>query len=212
MDGREVGVAKRECQPKRRARCPQELTAAPRELARRIAATKDRDDHVAQPVAQANKHAAQAQQSADAASKDASAAAAAAGKPPPTTATPTTTQKKATSGGASSAANALGSPGEGRLAVQCPPTCSSSVKAASKQTLSVTDLILQNPEGDSGTLTIAVNGKTALVSRLDNFRDLDYHFISPIVALPGQQIELVSSGCTDACTPGMYYSGYLSTG
>ena len=79
------------------------------------------NDAVAQPVAQANKNAAQAQQSADAASQKADqAAAAAAGKPPPTTATPTTTKKKATSGSASSAANALGSPVEGRLAVQCP--------------------------------------------------------------------------------------------
>ena len=168
-------------------------------------------DAVAQPVAQANQHAAQAQKSADAASKDASAAAAAAGKPPPTTATPTTTQKKATSGGASSAANALGSPVEGRLAVQCPPTCSSSVKAASKQTLSVTDLILQNPEGDSGTLTIAVNGKTALVSRLDNFRDLDYHFIAPLTLSPGDSMTITVQ-CQNkgkkACTDAVFYSGF----
>ena len=168
-------------------------------------------DAVAQPVAQANQNAAQAQKSADAASKDASAAAAAAGKPPPTTATPTTTKKKATSGSASSAANALGSPVEGRLAVQCPPTCSSSVKAASKQTLSVTDLILQNPEGDSGTLTIAVNGKTALVSRLDNFRDLDYHFIAPLTLSPGDSMT-ITVACQNkgkkACTDAVFYSGF----
>jgi hypothetical protein len=167
-------------------------------------------DAVAQPVAQANKHAAQAQQSADAASKDANAAAAAAGKPPPTTAAPTT-QKKPTSGGGSSAANALGSPIEGRLAVQCPPTCSAAAKAGPNQTLSVTDLILQNPEGDSGTLTIAVDGHTALVSRLDNFRDLDYHFIAPLTLSPGDSMT-ITVACQNkgkkACTDAVFYSGF----
>ena len=85
------------------------------------------------------------------------------------------------------------------------------MKAASKQTLSVTDLILQNPEGDSGTLTIAVNGKTALVSRLDNFRDLDYHFIAPLTLSPGDSMTITVQ-CQNkgkkACTDAVFYSGF----
>jgi hypothetical protein len=171
-------------------------------------------DAVAQPIAKANKKAAQAQQAAQVASKKAdNAAAAAEGQKPTTTTAPTTTKKKkpASSSGSSTAANALGSPLEGRLAVKCPPTCSAATKAAPKQTLSVTDLVLENPEGDSGTLTVSVNGNTALVSRMDNWRDLDYHFIAPLTLKPGQSmtitVECQNKG-KKACTAAVFFSGF----
>jgi hypothetical protein len=172
-------------------------------------------DAVAQPLAKANKKADQAQQSAaDAAKKAASAEAAATGKPPPTTATtPTTTKKKPTS--SSSGVNALGNPIDGRLAVQCPPTCSATAKAGPKQTISVTDLVLENPEGDSGTLTIALDGNTALVTRLDNWRDLDYHWIAPLTLKPGQSMTITVT-CQNkgkkACTDAVFYSGFGKQG
>jgi hypothetical protein len=174
-------------------------------------------DAVAQPIAKANKKADQAQQAAQVASKKAdNAAAAAKGQKPTTTATtPTTTKKKPTSSGSSTAANVLGSPLEGRLAVQCPPTCSAAAKAAPKQTLSVTDLVLENPEGDSGTLTISVNGNTALVSRMDNWRDLDYHWIAPLTLKPGQSMT-ITVACQNkgkkACTAAVFYSGFGKQG
>jgi hypothetical protein len=84
--------------------------------------------------------------------------------------------------------------------------------------LSLTDLIFENPDGNSGTLTLKrvdLGTKTSLgtllVLRMENFRDLDFHFVSPIVLPKGQGIALE---CTNqpqgqTCTASLYYSGYL---
>jgi hypothetical protein len=42
-----------------------------------------------------------------------------------------------------------------------------------------------------------------------NFRDLDYHFVSPIVFTSGQKLQVTADGCTAQCTPGLYFSGYM---
>jgi hypothetical protein len=170
---------------------------------------------VAQPIAKATKQAAQAQQAAkQAAAKADTAAAAAAGKKPTTTTTtppPKKKKKPATTTSASTTANVLGAPVEGRLAVQCPPTCSATIKAAPKQTISVTDLVLQNPEGDAGTLTVTVNSGVAFVFGLGNFRDLDEHFIAPITLRPGDNLA-ITVACKNpgkkACTAGTFYSAF----
>jgi hypothetical protein len=174
----------------------------------------DARNAVAQPVAKATKQAAQAQQTAkQAAAKADTAAAAAAGKKAPATTTATSPPKKkpASTSSASTTANVLGAPVEGRLAVQCPPTCSATLKAAPKQTLSVTDLVLQNPQGDAGTLTVTVNGGVTFVFGLGNFRDLDEHFIAPITLRPGDNLAITVE-CKNpgkkACTAGTFYSAF----
>ena len=177
-------------------------------------------DAVAQPIANANKKADNAQQAAQkAASKADTAAAAAAGKAPPKT-TPTTPTKKPTkkptpTTTAASGVDALGSPVFGRLAVACPPTCTQEVKAAPKQTLSITDLVFQNPEGDSGLLTVTAKGTTALVFRLDNYRDYDQHFVSALTLLPGESLSITVE-CQNkgkkACTAGMFWAGFGKRG
>jgi hypothetical protein len=170
-------------------------------------------DAVAQPIAQADKKAAAAQQTAQkAASKADTAAAAAAGKAPPKT-TPTITKptKKPVTATATSAANALGSPVLGRIATSCPPTCGGEVKAGAKQVLSLTDLVLQNPEGDSGTITLSFRGTTDLVFRLDNFRDYDYHFIAAPTLQPNEAMT-VTVVCQNkgkkACTAAVFWTGF----
>ena len=45
-----------------------------------------------------------------------------------------------------------------------------------------------------------------------NFRDLDYHWITPTVFGPSSQMQLVVSGCSGTCTPGIYYAGRLVSG
>jgi hypothetical protein len=97
--------------------------------------------------------------------------------------------------------------------------------------LSITDIFLQNPEGDSGTLRIQRDDKRLIVVRLDNFRDLDYHFASPLVFTAGQKFTLDvvcqnPPGASDGtlrpgaagsaetappptCTPAAYYIGFL---
>jgi hypothetical protein len=172
-------------------------------------------DAVAQPLANANKKAANAQQAAQAAAGKAdTAAAAAAGKPPPkTTTTPTAKPPKKTT--TASTANALGSPLFGRLETQCPPTCTATLKAAPKQTLSIADLILQNPEGDSGTLAIAIQGRPELLFRLDNFRDYDEHFIASPTLGPGDSMTMTvvcQNKGKKACTAAVFWSGFSKRG
>ena len=77
------------------------------------------------------------------------------------------------------------------------------------QFLEVTDLLVENAAGDTGVLTLADNGKTLMQWAMVDFRDLDYHWITPTVFGPGTKVELVVSGCGTACSPGIYYAGHM---
>jgi hypothetical protein len=82
--------------------------------------------------------------------------------------------------------------------------------------LSVTDLVFENPNGLTGDLKLQrFNAKTnrdevLLQLKLDNFRDLDFHFITPLTFQKNDKIELT---CTPpegtACDASVYYSGYF---
>jgi hypothetical protein len=61
---------------------------------------------------------------------------------------------------------------------------------AQRHTLDMTDLVLENPHGDFGTLTLSSNGQTLLQLGLENFRDIDYHFVSPIVVPAGKDVTM----------------------
>ena len=93
--------------------------------------------------------------------------------------------------------------------------------------VAVSDLLLQNPFGDSGILRILrqdVQGNTAILLEvgLNNFRDLDYHFIQPLRFAAGEEIVLEVNclnpppppappppGGRDRCTPSASFSGQL---
>lgn len=84
-----------------------------------------------------------------------------------------------------------------------------------KKTVVVTDLILQNPRGDAGTLRILRDKdgtKSVLLEvGLNNFRDLDQHWLQPWVFGPGEKIVLAVS-CQNPenqgnCTPAVSFSG-----
>ena len=117
------------------------------------------------------------------------------------------------SGGADVSAGAAGAAGgasttiDGRLFLTGAGVSSYEVPAGS--TLQVTDIVLQNPGGDAGSLQIRRNGTALLVVELANFRDLDYHFVAPIVFTAGQKLELGADCTSGACTPGAYFAGYL---
>jgi hypothetical protein len=68
------------------------------------------------------------------------------------------------------------------------------------KTLRLTDLVLENPQGDSGTVTIAVGGKTLLAPALENFREQDFHWASAILATEGQKVTITVS-CHQPGTP-----------
>jgi type II secretory pathway pseudopilin PulG len=83
------------------------------------------------------------------------------------------------------------------------------------KTLVITDLVLQNPRGDAGTLRIlrdTGDDKTVLLEvGLNNFRDLDQHWLQPWRFRPGETVVLAVS-CQNppekgGCTPSASFSG-----
>jgi hypothetical protein len=93
---------------------------------------------------------------------------------------------------------------------------SSSLTVPADGGLSVTDLVFENPNGLTGDLKLSrFNAKTnqdqvLLQLKLDNFRDLDFHFITPLTFQKNDKIEL---SCTPpegtTCDASVYYSGYF---
>jgi hypothetical protein len=74
-----------------------------------------------------------------------------------------------------------------------------------KNTFSMTDFVFENPQGDFGTVTLALrnpNGTTTTLfnTALENFRNLDYHFVTPIVAGEKTQI-LMTVRCNKVGAP-----------
>jgi hypothetical protein len=77
-------------------------------------------------------------------------------------------------------------------------------------TLFITDVVFSNPNGREGAIVLLRDGQPLLRLRLENFRDIDFHFVTPIVVAAGQSLDL-SLACTGSgtCDPAVYYSGYL---
>ena len=90
------------------------------------------------------------------------------------------------------------------------------------ETWAITDLILQNPQGDRGMLQIRRRNNLGQVIalleiRLDNFRDLDFHFVTPWQFAAGEQVELlvtcdnqVEGASGQPCSPAVSFSGLRS--
>jgi hypothetical protein len=85
----------------------------------------------------------------------------------------------------------------------------------------VTDLILENPQGDAGLLEILIDDELVYRLSMANFRDLDHRFITPIEVAAGQEIilratcetpgqQLVGTS-TVACRPGVVLNGKTIT-
>lgn len=55
----------------------------------------------------------------------------------------------------------------------------------------LTDIVVQNPQGDAGTLVVSAGRETRVLSLgLENFRDSDYHFVTPIVVPAGGKVTM----------------------
>jgi len=98
----------------------------------------------------------------------------------------------------------LGSPVDGRLSATV-------TSKAVTGTLFMTDVVFSNPNGREGALVLLRGTDELLSLRLENFRDLDFHWVTPIVLTDGQSLNL-SLACTGAnatpCDPTVFYSGY----
>lgn len=90
-----------------------------------------------------------------------------------------------------------------------------------KQSLDLTDLVLQNPQGDFGTVTLSLGTQTLFDMALENFRDIDYHFVSPINAKAGDKLTMKvrcngvgkPPGATPApttCDTALYFGGTIT--
>lgn len=75
--------------------------------------------------------------------------------------------------------------------------------------LDITDVQLQNPNGDQGTLEIQRNGKAIARYGLQNFRDYDYHQVVPYHFNKGDVLA-VAVECknpVDNCKPAVTFAG-----
>lgn len=91
-----------------------------------------------------------------------------------------------------------------------------SVVLDDERIVSVTDLLLQNPAGDTGLVKVTRDGTTIYAARLENFRDLDLHLVAQLSFDPGTRLGLEVT-CENApeldrpCTPGITVSGFART-
>ncbi|HSS08853.1 MAG TPA: hypothetical protein VLL25_03155 [Acidimicrobiales bacterium] len=81
------------------------------------------------------------------------------------------------------------------------------------QAFSLTDLVLENPNGDTGTITIMRGAETLFSSALQNFRDLDFHFVAPYVFTGPNSFTVVVTCTTPGsgaprCTPAVSAAGF----
>jgi hypothetical protein len=103
--------------------------------------------------------------------------------------------------------NLGGTPVDGRLSVD--GTNPNGV-SPSKTTLYITDLVFANPSGASGPMQLKRGTLVLMSLRLENFRDLDFHFVTPIVVKSGEQLTLTATCSSSPCDPSVYYSGFTS--
>ena len=77
---------------------------------------------------------------------------------------------------------------------------------------SLTDLVMENPNGDTGTITIMRGGDTLFSSALQNFRDLDFHFVAPYRFPSNSSFKVVvtctTPGAGQTCTPAVSADGF----
>ncbi len=92
-------------------------------------------------------------------------------------------------------------PRDGRLDANGDPA-----SATDGRTLFITDLVFSNPNASTGALRLRRSGQDLMVLRLENFRDLDFHFVTPIAVGPGKQLRLACEGPCEAA--GLFYSGF----
>ncbi|MGA8016371.1 MAG: hypothetical protein WCB85_10685 [Candidatus Dormiibacterota bacterium] len=114
-----------------------------------------------------------------------------------------------------------------RLTATAPQNGSSSLSGQSVYLIpaghnfALTDIIMENPNGDTGNLYVERSGTAIFVEQLSNFRDLDFHFVTPIVFQAGQALAVSVSPCTQpgpappatpgpTCSDSIVFSGTLA--
>ena len=84
------------------------------------------------------------------------------------------------------------------------------------QELLLTDIVFQNSAGDTGLFRVLRGTDILFEIGLNNFRDLDYHFVTPLVFNPAQGQNLtIAVACqvttnNGPCTASAYFAGVFS--
>jgi hypothetical protein len=90
--------------------------------------------------------------------------------------------------GAASIVTEFGNPTDRRLLATGTGTVTDGFKIDDGKVFSLTDLVFQNPAGDTGSITLLRGKDTLFLDSLANFRNLDYHFVAPIVF--GEKVDV----------------------
>jgi hypothetical protein len=143
------------------------------------------------------------------------------GSPTPTPSGSTVTPPPSSTGGGPASGRLTVRAGPGN-APQCPGNNAGQFTVPNGNTMSLTDLVFQNPNGDTGILTLSRgcgNGSVLFQEQLSNFRDLDFHFVNPFTFASGQgmvlQLQCTQPGPLPPATPNgqcsdaMVWSGSL---
>lgn len=69
-----------------------------------------------------------------------------------------------------------------------------------RSTFMVTDYVLENPQGDYGTITVTVSGTQVSVLALEDFRDDDYPWVTPLAVPAGAHVA-ITVDCRAAGAP-----------
>jgi len=126
--------------------------------------------------------------------------------------------QKAPGGGGATGPNPVGGdPWSARLAIGTGSRpLEASITVPQGGGLAVTDLVFENPNGNSGTVYLVrrQSGKddqVLMTIRLENFRDLDFHFVTPLVFKENQTMTFSCSPdpSNSKCDAAVYYSGYF---
>ncbi|MFC7547727.1 hypothetical protein [Plantactinospora sp. GCM10030261] len=167
-------------------------------LALKPAVRSTAEDAVREPLAQVAQQAADADRKAEAASQEMAAES--------DDVAPTTPVAVPASPAAGTASGGGGTPARIRVqtGVAAAGTATSTpYRVPAGRTLVVTDLVLQNPQGDTGRVDVLVDDDPILTHALANFRDLDFHFVSPITVPAGRTLRIR----TTCQTPGVPLPG-----
>ena len=105
-----------------------------------------------------------------------------------------------------------GTPTDFRLAPATATTGNATHAIPAGSAFSLTDLVMENPNGDTGTITIMRGGDTLFSSALQNFRDLDFHFVAPYRFPSNSSFKVVvtctTPGAGQTCTPAVSADGF----
>jgi hypothetical protein len=80
----------------------------------------------------------------------------------------------------------------GRLDIQqgVGPAKTDSYPVEANNSFNLTDLVLENTQGDSGLLTVLIDERVVLTQALESFRTTDYHFVTPFTVNAGSKLIL----------------------